>query len=74
MVIVLSIILYFLVVFISYYFLVKRHILKYNNSNTELYQFVCLLWPLSILVYICVCPFLLMDRIDKYILKIKGEH
>lgn len=66
--VILIIILYFLVTFISYYFLVKRHIFKHKNrENTEMYQIACLIWPISILVYICVSPFILMEKIDKYI-------
>lgn len=68
MVVLLIIIFYFLVAFVSYYFLVKRHIFKYKNrAHTETYQLACLIWPISILVYICVCPILLMEKIDKYI-------
>lgn len=70
--VVLIIILYFLVAFTSYYFLVKRHIFKYKHrANTEMYQIACLIWPISILLYICLCPILLMEKIDKYIFEKK---
>jgi len=66
--VVLIIILYFLIAFISYYFLAKRSIFKHKNrSYTDEYKFMCLIWPLALVVGILVSPLFLMEKIDKYI-------
>jgi len=74
--ILLIVILYFLIAFVSYYFLAKKKInnVGYIPHDIDTIQCACIFWPVYLLAIIFTSPITIMDNINHYIFKKYSEN